>query len=318
MTIAILPMLIETVATGSVAVVAGMAVWYLYKHEKNTSESTNQKNDQTQAAPSTTTPQPQSSSEPVVSSVAETVSSETPQVVKEEIKTAPMPSAVETRVQLSSQEQALRRQQLQDITQMLVATSIRPTDSALSRHYDAMIAAKAEDCLECAAKLTQLQADYAACQNLTCTQTAESSTETCDEEPMLRRHHLHNIRLMLEATTFPRPTDSVLSRHYDEMIDARADDCLAADAKMARLLADYEAYEKSQSAQGCCAAKVETGKAKNCCFIIPEDAMLRRHFLTHLRATIEKNKAPRPTDSALRRHYDAMINAEIENYLLFS
>lgn len=49
--------------------------------------------------------------------------------------------------------------------------------------------------------------------------------------------------------------------------------------------------------------------------IIPEDSTLRRHYLTLLRANIEKNKAPRPTDSTLRRHYDAMLDAELEKHL---
>jgi hypothetical protein len=48
---------------------------------------------------------------------------------------------------------------------------------------------------------------------------------------------------------------------------------------------------------------------------IPEDSTLRRHYLSMIRANIEKAKAPRPTDSALRRHYDAMIDAEVEKQL---
>ena len=45
---------------------------------------------------------------------------------------------------------------------------------------------------------------------------------------------------------------------------------------------------------------------------LPRDSMLRRHYLTHLRAMIESLKPPRPTDSSLSRHYDTMILAEIE------
>lgn len=45
---------------------------------------------------------------------------------------------------------------------------------------------------------------------------------------------------------------------------------------------------------------------------LPQDSMLRRHYLTHLRAMIESIKPPRPTDSSLSRHYDTMILAEIE------
>lgn len=49
--------------------------------------------------------------------------------------------------------------------------------------------------------------------------------------------------------------------------------------------------------------------------VVPEDCVLRRHFLTQLRSEIEAGLSPRPTDSTLQRHYDAMIEAELENRL---
>lgn len=48
---------------------------------------------------------------------------------------------------------------------------------------------------------------------------------------------------------------------------------------------------------------------------LPQDSMLRRHYLTNLRAMIESLKSPRPTDSSLSRHYDSIITAEIEQCL---
>jgi len=48
---------------------------------------------------------------------------------------------------------------------------------------------------------------------------------------------------------------------------------------------------------------------------IPEDSVLKRHFLTHLQSEIEGALYPRPTDSVLRRHYDALVAAELENRL---
>lgn len=162
--------------------------------------------------------------------------------------------------------------------------------------------------------------------------TPESEPEVSEEEQMLRRHHLHNVRLMAMATTFPHPTDSVLSRHYDEMIDAKAEDCLSDEAKMARLVADYDAYEKAQILKDTAAtvpvhtevpANIPAPEPQECCqqpkrCAVPEDSALRRHYLSMLRTNIESSKAPRPADSALRRHYDAMIDAEIENHLACS
>ena len=49
--------------------------------------------------------------------------------------------------------------------------------------------------------------------------------------------------------------------------------------------------------------------------VLPEDSVLKRHFLTHLRAEIEAELFPRPSDSILQRHYDAMVAAELEKRL---
>ena len=166
---------------------------------------------------------------------------------------------------------------------MLEATTFpRPTDSVLSRHYDDMIDAKAEDCLADESKMARLIAEYEA------SQRQEAAEEIFDEEPMLRRHHLHQIRIMLEAITFPRPEDSTLSRHYDEMIDAKAEDCLVDESKMERLLAEYEAYEQVQVVNES-VAEAAGFKIKPC-VCVPEDSTLRRHFLTQLQADIEKTK----------------------------
>lgn len=48
---------------------------------------------------------------------------------------------------------------------------------------------------------------------------------------------------------------------------------------------------------------------------IPEDAVLRRHFISHLRNEIEATLHPRPTDSILQRHYDALVTVTLEQRL---
>lgn len=48
---------------------------------------------------------------------------------------------------------------------------------------------------------------------------------------------------------------------------------------------------------------------------LPQDSILRRHYLTHLCTMIESLSSPRPTDSVLCRHYDAMIVARIDQSL---
>jgi hypothetical protein len=44
--------------------------------------------------------------------------------------------------------------------------------------------------------------------------------------------------------------------------------------------------------------------------VFPQDSMLRRHFITHLAASVNPSKPGRPSDSMLRRHYDTMLAAE--------
>ncbi|MGY6275451.1 hypothetical protein [Methylomonas sp. MgM2] len=44
---------------------------------------------------------------------------------------------------------------------------------------------------------------------------------------------------------------------------------------------------------------------------IPEDAVLRRHFIGQLRREVEAGLPPRPTDSILKRHHDAMVKTEL-------
>ena len=47
----------------------------------------------------------------------------------------------------------------------------------------------------------------------------------------------------------------------------------------------------------------------------PQDSMLRRHYLTHLKMMLEFIYAPYPTDSALKRHRETFIEAKIEDCL---
>lgn len=190
-------------------------------------------------------------------------------------------------------EAILKRHHLSNIRQMVIATTFpQPTDSVLSRHYDEMIDAKAEDCLADETKMARLVAEYGAYLNLEfspeTSPTEDNSTKAFDEEHMLKRHYLNHARLMVVATTFPRPTDSVLSRHYDEMIDAKAEECLADEAKMARLIADYEATQSVEESEVFAQIGSQATVAGQSQTAIPEDSMLRRHYLTNLQASLEK------------------------------
>lgn len=49
---------------------------------------------------------------------------------------------------------------------------------------------------------------------------------------------------MLETTTFPRPTENTLRRHYDGMIAGELDACIDDPAHLARLIERYEAQRR--------------------------------------------------------------------------
>ncbi|MDD5320496.1 MAG: hypothetical protein PHD43_07770 [Methylococcales bacterium] len=150
----------------------------------------------------------------------------------------------------------------------------------------------------------------------------EDKYKNLPQDSMLRRHYLTHLYAMVESLKFPRPTDSALSRHYDATIIAEMEQCLSDEAAMERLVCNYEEHKKTlvqqiQIPEAVPESLVEPIKAgiNQEKLKLPEDSMLRRHYLTHLRAIVESRMPPRPTDSTLRRHYDLMIENEVENLI---
>ena len=56
---------------------------------------------------------------------------------------------------------------------------------------------------------------------------------------------------------------------------------------------------------------VETGSVST----IPQDAVLRRHFIQQLTVETEAEMPDRPTDSTLKRHYDAQLLSSVNSKL---
>ena len=119
------------------------------------------------------------------------------------------------------------------------------------------------------------------------------------EDSMLRRHFMANLIASAKPYQPSRPTDSMLKRHYDAML---AGETVTGSRKQ-------PATTVSEPAKVC---RKSVGK-----LILPEDSMLRRHFLTTMRAKIESSLVlpSRPTDSMLRRHFDAMTEEMIASRL---
>ncbi|MBS3965263.1 MAG: hypothetical protein KGZ80_12390 [Methylomonas sp.] len=108
------------------------------------------------------------------------------------------------------------------------------------------------------------------------------------EDSVLRRHYVANLAAQHEAIIHPYPTDSVLHRHYDTL--HRLD-------------------------MGTLARPVGAGAPLRITAAVPQDSVLRRHFIADLRSRIEAGLCSRPHDSVLRRHHDALIDAELHRQL---
>lgn len=161
------------------------------------------------------------------------------------------------------------------------------------------------------------------------------------EDSILKRHFITHIRSQVESALGPRPTDSILKRHYDALVksemekyvDGPIELCVHTEPVSVAVITPVTKFEPITEI----AAVVETEllvetlteivalatpearvehyskpaeKQK-----IPEDSILRRHFLTHIRSQVESGLGPRPTDSILKRHYDTQVKSEMEKYV---
>lgn len=90
----------------------------------------------------------------------------------------------------------------------------------------------------------------------------------------------------------------------------------APEPKSANQPANTEPSAKSQVSAKPQVKETAVSPAENISIsFLPQDSILKRHYLTHVCMMIESLAPPRPTDSVLCRHYDAMIFAEIAQCL---
>jgi len=129
--------------------------------------------------------------------------------------------------------------------------------------------------------------------------------QSLPQDSILRRHFLSHLRSQIESCYPAHPTDSILKRHFAHFIATEMEKyierpacraCHGAHAKPSDSAATPA--ESSVSASACCHAKK---------MAIPQDSVLRRHFLTQLRFDVEADFPSRPSDSILKRHYEQLI-----------
>ncbi len=205
------------------------------------------------------------STEPQTNEVAELESADQAESNPEpSVKPQPSETAVFSPEHKSNfpEDSTLKRHYLTHLCAMLEALApARPTDAVLCRHYEAMMLAKIEQCLNDKQAMDQLLDDYlnnkpAATIEAPATQAGETTTTApqADENPIsdstynssfpqdsiLRRHYLTHVFTMIEALVPARPTDAVLCRHYDALIVTKIDRCLNDKQALEQLVYDYE------------------------------------------------------------------------------
>ncbi|MCK9607277.1 MAG: hypothetical protein M0R33_12620 [Methylomonas sp.] len=149
------------------------------------------------------------------------------------------------------------------------------------------------------------------------------------EDSVLHRHFDAELAAKKEALAHPYPTDSVLRRHYDTLHALQLDESPAAvevapkpsssaageqkiDARSASII--EQAIKRGARVTELPAVELQSG-TKGADIRLPQDSVLKRHYLSQLQAEISAAMSPRPTDSVLRRHYDGMVQSELEKRL---
>lgn len=126
-------------------------------------------------------------------------------------------------------------------------------------------------------------------------EATSSAVSAIPEDSVLRRHYLANLEAQRSAATEPHPSDSLLHRHHDVAHTLPLNGEPDAPAAVAVI-------KVGQANAG--------DQAK-----LPQDSVLKRHFIAQLQAEIEAYIAPRPSDSVLLRHYQGVVAAELEKRL---
>lgn len=160
-------------------------------------------------------------------------------------------------------------------------------------------------------------------------QTHQLENNLLPQDSMLKRHYLTNLRAIITSLSPQPPTDSALSRHYNTQIAAKIEQCLNNEQAVAQLISQYELSKTTTPApivkvpEAIIEPLLNTETASENEVLVPQakiskipnDSMLRRHYLTHLYTQVAANLPTRPTDSTLRRHYNAMLENEVKNQL---
>ena len=100
------------------------------------------------------------------------------------------------------------------------------------------------------------------------------------------------------AYTEQPPEDSVLHRHYDTM------------HSLDSVAATHSDILPIRTAEMATPAMVIASESA-----VPQDSVLRRHFMARITTEIESELPAKPSDSVLKRHYEATVAHKLQQYL---
>ena len=125
------------------------------------------------------------------------------------------------------------------------------------------------------------------------------------------------------ALANPYPTDSVLRRHYETLHNindtpakiepaVEAEEIVTPKASKPRGSIIEMAINKDEQAQPVAATPTVNASVTRG---LPEDSVLKRHFIQQAQAHIAADIGAKPTDSVLKRHYEVLLQQALEKSL---
>lgn len=160
---------------------------------------------------------------------------------------------------------------------------------------------------------------------LTLAATIEETIESSllPQDSALKRHFLAQVQSYVEELLPAQPTDSVLKRHYNSVLVDKLARALSDQDALDELVEQYRLFKKASIVQNVVELKavepitVSTPdqSVQPVLSKLPEDSILRRHYITQLRSLIEVDLPEKPTDSVLKRHWQALRDNELNSQL---
>lgn len=127
----------------------------------------------------------------------------------------------------------------------------------------------------------------------------ESEPESIVKEPIITE------AVEISDVTDVVPGDSTLRRHYLQNLVSQAES-----SGDVAVVSDMAAFKDSEIS-----AIEDVAVVSRSASVIPEDVVLKRHFIQQLRSEIEAKMPARPSDSTLKRHYDAQLLSVVASKL---